>query len=643
MVDFKKLSSRTFPNGYHYFRNLKAVEHEYGEVPNRFIVVDVEATGLKIRHGDRPFAISAINQDGKEFYWRFKVNPKTRQVNYVKSQLHEIDDVLSDYPSHVFHNGKFDTLALASIGIDLTTIESFWKGYRDTLLYSHVCDSSEEHGLKPLAKKYLKVSDSDEETLKEAVRKARRAGSKLGYMLGEKVEQDYFLAGKELDTYSVADVKERTLPLFQMYCEVVRDEKLTYHVAREHALAPVVYDMENRGIRVLTKTLDVELRRYGQLAEESGKKAVKVAVSSGMPKDFNQGSSKQLQELLYDRFKLPVIKTTKSGISTDADTIKQLKELVKPKSKAKDFLDSLLYSRKSEKAKDYLEEYKSLIINGAIHPSFNQTGTNTTRFSSSNPNAQNVSVKEEMPLRIVFGPRTGHYWVDADYDNLEMRLFAYACGEKALIEAFEQGESVHLVIAEELNGPRAKWKELNKDDWKKSTEYKRTKNGNFALIYGAGIARADQTYGVPGAFHRIRSRFKKLASFMESTIREAKETGYVTTMFGYRLSVPEDRAYAALNYKIQGTAGDAMKYGMLAFNEDKEFKALGGSLIMTVHDEIVAEFPNGSNPSQAADCLKRAMESPGVRLGIPLTVSPTLIRTDWTKPTDVATTFVSQF
>lgn len=646
MVDFKKLSKRMSPNGYSYFRELTHREDYYSHVPTRYLVLDTETTGTKLFHGCQAFAVSAVDHNGESFYWRFKVNAKTRKVIVDRPTLKKIDDVASSYSHHVFHHGKFDVRALQTIGIDLTKLQDFWLGFRDTLLYSHVCDSTEEHGLKALAKKYLKVSDDDEKALHTAVIKARRANKKLGNSTAEKVQEDYFLAGDELDTYALSDVVDRTEPLFRMYCEVVRGEKLAYQVAREHALVPLVFNMETQGIRIRTKTLGLERSRYSKQAVEEGTKALKIAVSSGMPKDFNPRSSQQLQTLLFDKYKLPVGKSTKSGAnSTDAETLKDLLDGCGETSKAGKFLSSLLLSRKSYKACDYLTEYQSLCVNGILHPSFNQTGTNTTRFSSSDPNAQNVSTKSDMPLRIVFGPREGCYWFDNDYDNLEMRLFAYACGEEELIKAFELGESVHLVIAEELNGPRAKWKELNNDDWKKSPEYKRTKNGNFALIYGAGINRADATYGVTGAFERIRKRFKKLASFMQTTIDKAKANGYVETMFGYRLSVPQDRAYAALNYFIQGTAGCVMKYAMLAFAEDADISRLSGRMLMTVHDELISEFPENEDQQKliAANAVKRAMESPGVRIGIPLTVSPSVIYRDWTKPKEIQTTFVSQF
>jgi len=646
VVDFKKMSKRMSPNGYSYFRELTHREDYYSHVPTRYLVVDTETTGTKLFQGCQAFAVSAVDHNGACFYWRFKVNAKTRNVIVDRPTIKKIDEVVSSYSHHVFHHGKFDVRALQTIGIDLTKLKDFWLGFRDTLLYSHVCDSTEDHGLKALCKKYLNVSDDDEKALHAAVIKARRATKKAGNSTAEKVQEDYFLAGDELDKYALCDVVDRTEPLFRMYVDVVRSEKLAYQVAREHALVPLVFDMESKGLRIRTKTLELERKRYERLAMEEGAKALKIAVSSGMPKDFNPRSSQQLQTLLFDKYKLPVGKSTASGAnSTDAETLKELLENCGEESKAGKFLSSLLLSRKSYKACDYLTEYQSLCVNGIIHPSFNQTGTNTTRFSSSDPNAQNVSTKSDMPLRIVFGPRLDHYWIDADYDNLEMRLFAYACGEEELIKAFESGESVHRVIAEELNGPISTWKELNKDDWKKSPEYKRTKNGNFALIYGAGISRADATYGVSGAFDRIRKRFKKLASFMQTTIDKAKANGYVETMFGYRLSVPQDRAYAALNYFIQGSAGCVMKYAMLAFDEDADIKTLGGNMVATVHDELISEFKHEDEEQQliAVNAVKRTMESPGVRLGIPLTVSPSIIFKDWTKPTEVKTTFVSQF
>lgn len=630
---------------------IRKATSRYATLPDKFLAIDTETTGVNLFHGDKPFAVSTCDQDGNTNFWRCAVDPATRNPLWKKSQLREMSAYLKQFDVRVFHNAKFDIRGLASIGCPVVTN---WGHVRDTMIYSHVLDSQESHGLKPLAAKYLGIPDDDLTDLKKAVISARRQLTKENYPKGEEVEADYWLAGPELEEYAVNDAR-RTALLYAMYVNAIKQEgnkrakenlfakkgylaelSPAWQVAREHALLSKVYAMESEGLRV-NKSLIVSKRRaFAAKGDEHAKKSTAIAVRAGMPKDFNPGSSKQLQVLLFDKWKLQSVKATKSGAeSTDAESLERLLDSCSRETTAGKFLQSLLDGRSYLKACSALDEYERLAICYEhvykLHPSFNQTGTHTTRFSSSNPNAQNVSTDKEFSLREVFGPSPGTFWIDADYSNLEMRLFAYAANEKKLIAAFERGETAHLPIAEELYGPREKWKGLNRDDWTKSPEYKKTKNGNFSLIYGAGAPRADKTYGVPGAYNRIRTRFARLSEFMQETINKAKDQGYVETMFGYRLHVPPDRAYAAVNYLIQGTAGCAMKYAMLVFDSLTE----SGKMLATVHDELVTEWPKSVLPHMAANITKTAMEAPGKLIGIPLPVDPDLIEKCWTVKTTI--------
>ena len=172
-----------------------------------------------------------------------------------------------------------------------------------------------------------------------------------------------------------------------------------------------------------------------------------------------------------------------------------------------------------------------------MHPWLNQNGTATTRYAGSDPNPQNVSEREEMPLRDCFGPVPGTFRFDADYSNIELRLWAYDSGEKAFIKAFEQGLNVHA--NRRLLHPKTR-------DWtdaevKAFAGYKSVKNGNFSTIYGASDRKADATYKVPGATALIRKNFTRITAYSAKLIAEAKANGYISTMFGYRLYVPRDR------------------------------------------------------------------------------------------------------
>lgn len=253
-----------------------------------------------------------------------------------------------------------------------------------------------------------------------------------------------------------------------------------------------------------------------------------------------------------------------------------------------------------------------------LHPNFNVTGTDTTRFSSNQPNQQNISKSfdprfGDFNLRKCYCPLPGREWYSGDYSNIELRIFAYACGDKSLIKAFEEGKSVHLIIAEALwpkEFAECLKREVKDPSWAFKTKYESTlyqwiKNGNFSLIYGAGEAKADRTYHQPGAYRKIRTMFPKIDSFMKRMGEQARDYGYVTTLGGYRLYIPYNQygkleSHKAVNYFVQGSAGWAITLAMLriwdylnSFND--KLSRIGGdasySMIMQVHDELDFDFP----------------------------------------------------
>lgn len=643
------------------FADIRKVVQDYATLPDKFLAIDTETTGTRLHHGHKPFAVSACNQDGTTFFWRCPVNPSTREPQWKKKQLEEIEALILSYDYFVFHHAKFDIRALSKIkGLEKVNehlTANRWSGVRDTLLYSHVMDSQEKHGLKALAVKYLDFPADDEEALQKAVVAARRSHKKSGYVpaVDHKgkgvVEWDYWLAGSELDTYSVKDA-ERTALLFAMYVNLVSEESATqdreqnsaWNVAREHLLQPDVYDMENVGIRLRKTTSLNKLQDLKVKSEYHDKKVVEIAAREGF-KEFNSNSSVQLKKILYDKWNLPVPHytkpskaTTPPSPSTDADALEIL-SYRSPQKKQKDFCNHLLESRSFSTSVKYLDEYcREAIPEGThkdgtvifgLHSNAKQVGTASTRFAMSDPNEQNVSTDEEIAMRECFGPRPDSYWLDGDFNNLEMRILAWDSGEKRLIKLFEEGGSYHLLIAEILFGPMKKWPGYNKDDWKKSPEYKQTKNGNFARGYGAGQTTTDKTYRLDGAYEKLKHEFKQWTAHNERMIKHAEEHGYVETLFGYKLTVDPRRAFTtALNYRIQGTAGCVMKYAMMGFNKLNT----GGQTVLTVHDQLLTEWKKGTNINRSASLMQKAMEAPGKMIGIPLPVEINYVPVQWNKP-----------
>lgn len=641
------------------------------------IGIDTETTGVDIWHGCRPFFVStychmrAYNQE-PQLYWEWDVDPLTRTVLPPKEDLAAIESLLSDQPI-VLHNPKFDVRALQFTGIQNLD----WDLIEDTLVASHCVDSLMSHKLKDLCLHYLDINNDDERELQKAVNDCRRQARKLkwrianegdphfpGVKKGKKGEgwwkYDMWLprAIAQHDNlhkshpywtickrYAMLDA-ERTAHLWIHLHEGLKELELLdqYEIRRKNL--ETTHTMEQRGVSVSLTALADAKAKYGLAAEKYEGRCCNIAGGT----IENLGSPKQLQKVLYEQLNLEPVKETKTGYSTDKETLEYLREKAYPNSKQYHFLNCLLKARQNTTGVNYLDSYQRFgcppispdnpkqsklvqhIIDDyiALHPGINTTATRTTRSASSDPNEQNISKKEDFNLREVFCPYPGREWYSSDYSNIEMRLFAYASGDKQMIEAFETGYKVHLIMCEIL-WPN-EWKRCQKLglDFSKEYEatlYQWTKNGNFSLIYGAQKHRADTTYHQAGAYETIRHRMPQIDSFMEKMTNLARSQGYVTTMGGYRLYVPRNKPYAAVNYFIQGSAG---WYLILANNRIHDYLKSKPDhyQIMCVHDELDFDFPiqrNYTVLSRIADI----MELSGKELGVHVPVSVEQHRKSW--------------
>jgi DNA polymerase I-like protein with 3'-5' exonuclease and polymerase domains len=629
--------------------------------------IDTETNGTALWHGCLPFFVSFCDNDGYQSWFEWKVNPFTRQPIIPKSDVVAIRKIIAGYRSLCFHHSKFDIRVLALIGIDLT---DRWEDIHDTLLQSHVLNSGEDHSLKPLGVKYLEFLDDDEDELAAEVKRIRRKPNgpaiQKGWTLGDEWQWDYWMP-KALDpsstllrTYGLNDPK-RTMLLHLAFLPEIKRVDLEAMYERERQLLPVVYRMEERGIGVRPATIKKTIRTFTKLATDAeyavmdSQAARSIARTSG--EAFNVRSSKQLQTLLYDKLGFRADRLTKNGAdSTDAQSLIDIwtsqlgnhadaeggsREFDKNKSIRARIIDNLLRCRKATSGVTYAEAYDRLKVPDicptlelrqgyCLHPSLNQTGTRTPRFSSSNPNGQNVAKKSDMPLRDCFGPRPNTFWWDLDYANLELRIFAVLADEKPLLDAFAKGESVMKTIALRLWGD-------GYTEW----QYKRTKNFIYALLYGAGRAKADITLGMDGGYDKLRSEFPGITKATNRAIAEVKKKGYATTMFGYHVYPKENKEYAALNSVIQGTAGDILKYAML--NCDREVPE--AKLLLCVHDELIFEADNELRPPkkkgsyQLTPILGRLIDlmiEPGKRIGVPLAVGADVVVKHWGERFEVA-------
>lgn len=640
------------------------------------IAVDTETTGLDSYHGCRPFFVSTCTEEGEVRFWEWDVDPFTREPLIPKEDLAEIRSFLGlrrngprplNLPGLVLHNAKFDIRMLSAIGINPPD----WSRVHDTLIAHHCLASAESHNLKDLALQYLDITDEDQQALKDATNAARRIADRKGWRIG-KVGDAHFPAVKRppkdgfwvvdtwlpravaiadkypedhpwwtvLRTYAVLDA-ERTMGLWWVFREALKVEGLLDQYETRRKLLGITFRMEARGVTVDPVRLKEATDRYAAATIEAEAKAKNLADK----KIDNLDSNKQLQEILYSNFKLKGDKTTKTGYSTDKDTLKALKHQVGERSKAFHFLKNLEDFRHFGKAVDYLDGYRlSALVRKdgwlVLHPAFNITGTTTTRFSSQDPNAQNISKQEDFNLREVFGPCPGRVWYSLDFENIEMRIPAYTAGEEDLIRLFEEGGSYHLLISELLHPDL--FKKLGPDGFKKCPWYRKVKNGNFAQQYGGMKNTVDAAFGVPGAYEQVRSRFPKITKLSDYWLEHATKHGFVVTLGGYRLQCPKSERGGVIpttpfNYFTQGSAGWAMILALIRCQEEIDRWNVGKTedqmvfIILTIHDELVFDFPEGQDTPDRIRKLKALMELVGEDFGFPLPVDVDVIKSTWAK------------
>lgn len=387
----------------------------------------------------------------------------------------------------------------------------------------------------------------------------------------------------------------------------------------EMPLAAVLADMELAGFCVNREGLIA----YGaQLTEVAAQLSERIRYYAGG--DFNINSTKQLGEVLFERLGLPHGKKTKTGYSTNAEVLEKLRP-VHP------IVDDILDYRQVTKLNSTYAEglVKEIEADGRIRTVFKQTGTATGRLSSAEPNLQNIPIRTELgrELRRYFVAKNKDYvLVDADYSQIELRLLAALAGDENMISAFRNGEDIHTSTAATVFGVP---KEAVTPEMRKNA-----KAVNFGIVYGIGAhsLSEDLHISVKEARAYIDSYFAAypgISAYLENTVKQAKENGFVTTLFGRRRYIPELKMSnknmqhfgerVAMNSPIQGTAADIIKIAMIRVNEKLKASGLDAKLILQVHDELIVECRRDAAEA-ARKILVDEMES-AVSLAVPLSVS----------------------
>ena len=389
--------------------------------------------------------------------------------------------------------------------------------------------------------------------------------------------------------------------------------------AGENADAPAyeLADMEKEGIRVNAEAL----KEYGSQLEVKIK-ALESQIYEEAGEEFNINSPKQLGVILFEKLQLPGGKKTKTGYSTAADVLEKLA----PEHKL--VADILEYRQLAKLKSTYADGLAGFIgEDGRIHSTFNQTITATGRISSTEPNLQNIPIRMELGrlIRKVFIPEDGFVFVDADYSQIELRVLAHLSGDENLIEAYKEAQDIHRMTASQVfHVPFEEVTDLQR---------RNAKAVNFGIVYGISSFGLSQDLSITRkeAAEYIENYFAtypKIKGFLDGLVTEAKEQGYVETMFQRRRPVPEIRSgnfmqrsfgeRVAMNSPIQGTAADIIKIAMIRVEQALKEQNLESRLILQVHDELLIEAKEDEVEAVKA-ILEREMKG-AANLAVPLEI-----------------------
>ncbi|MBU4518155.1 MAG: DNA polymerase I [Gammaproteobacteria bacterium] len=468
---------------------------------------------------------------------------------------------------------KYDRHVFANHGIEV-------QGYvHDTMLQSYVLEVHKPHGLSSLAERHL-----------------GRSGINYEDLCGKGAHQIPFA---QVDVAKAAEYScedsDQTLDVHRaLWPQLEADAKLSFIYELEIASSEALYRIERNGVLIDAPTLARQSHELGQRIFALEQEAYEIA---GQP--FNLASPKQLGEIFFDKLGLPVIKKTATGArSTDEEVLEKLAEDYPLPAK-------ILEHRGLSKLKGtYTDKLAQLAHprTGRVHTHYAQAVAVTGRLSSNDPNLQNIPIRtaEGRKVREAFVAPAGSVIASADYSQIELRIMAHLSGDAALLKAFHEGVDVHRATAAEVFGL---------EPAQVSSEQRRyAKVINFGLIYGMsafGLAKAlaiDNT-AAKNYITRYFERFAGVKQYMDDTRAQAKAQGYVETVFGRRLYLPEINSpngprrsgaeRAAINAPMQGTAADLIKLSMVAVQKALDEQQRGTKMIMQVHDELVFEVPEG--------------------------------------------------
>ena len=545
---------------------------------------DTETTGFDI-FNDRIVGLSLAVEPFKAWYVPFK-EENTPEYAEIVRPLFEDERI-----AKIGQNIKFDLMVLRRLGIEI-------RGRKyDTMILHYLLDPESRHNMNALSERYLNYKPIEIETL-------IGKGSKQLTMDLVNVERVKEYAAED------ADVTLRLKQVLYPQVEEIGLQHLYFEV--EEPMIAVLADIEMAGVRIDSEALAVyavELNR--KLAELEAA----IRTEAGEP-NLNINSARQLGEVLFGKMRIaekPKMTKTKQ-FCTDEDYLQSF-------ARKHRIVDLILEYRGVKKLlSTYVEALPQLVnrSTGRIHTSFNQAVTATGRLSSTNPNLQNIPVRDDMGRRIrkAFIPSDDdHLLLSADYSQVELRLMAHLSGDESLISAFEHGEDIHTATAAKLfNKPLG---EVTPE------ERRRAKTANFGIIYGISAFGLSQRLEIPrkeakeiidGYF----ASYPKVKEYMDNVVAKAKEEGFVSTIFGrrrYLNDISSHNAIArglaernAVNAPIQGSAADIMKIAMIDVHRRFAAEGIRSRVILQVHDELVVDMLR-SEQERVTKIVTECMES----------------------------------
>ena len=604
---FKELNFNRYIERFHLTEGISEVPEEQEE---KFEIKEISIEELK----------SKINQ---ELFYKFSTIEENKDEYIIKNKIDKIYAYFKDENTVYFSNILGKENILKEIFEDGNIKKYGYKTTTDYLLLKQLGITTKGivydaeiavYDLDPSNMKY-KMEDVAYQYLDFSIEEYIKG---LGIKKEEQINlfeensksNEYENTLNALNAYLIQKLYEKTIK------EIKNLNEMDLFNNIEMPLVEVLAEMQYEGIKIEKDKLEsfgVELKQnIDELTKE-------IYDLSGQ--EFNINSTKQLGEILFEKLKLPVVKKTKTGYSTDVDVLEKLKS-------EHPIIEKILEYRSLTKLNStYVEGLKPYInkVTGRIHSYFHQTITATGRISSTEPNLQNIPTRIELGkrLRKAFVPKEGYVFIDADYSQIELRVLAHISQDENMINAFKHDEDIHKQAASNVfNVPI---EEVTKE------QRSHAKAVNFGIVYGISDFGLGEQIGVSRKkakeyIDQYLEKYSGIKKFMDDIVEKAKEQGYVETLFNRRRYIPELKSKnfnirqfgsrVAMNTPIQGTAADIMKIAMINVYKKLKEEKLESKLILQIHDELLIEAKEDEK-ERVKNILQSCMEN-AIKLDVPL-------------------------